>query len=95
MGFPMHGSKYLSIFKRKEWETISRLSSLQPEKSSWLEEKLLIEEIRKVVELKGLNITITEARKPDAQLEQLNLEKFNDLVRACPSCIACTCMICW
>jgi len=68
---------------------MSRSGPFDTEKSSWVEEAKLIEEIQQLIKTKGLKLKYTDHR------DDTHRKELTDLVMACPSCIACTCMICW
>jgi hypothetical protein len=68
------------------------ISRSPEEKSSIVEEEQLIKEMQKLIDAKGLNVTLTDKRSTEVKEK---VSSHIGPVAACPSCIACTCMICW
>ena len=74
-------------------------------KASLLEEAKLVEELQALIEAKGLRIEVNVPRVSGpfttATLSRIIEDNLpagtipGEVVMACPSCIACTCMICW
>lgn len=63
-------------------------------KASRIEEEQLLKEMRRLIEVKGLDVQIQDNRPQEAKEVMKDLLD-KSIVYACPSCIACTCMICW